>query len=37
VAALCEELGVSKTALYRNLTPDGQLTENGSRVLAKGR
>ena len=37
VTALCEELGVSKTALYRNLTADGQLTENGKRVMAKGR
>ena len=37
VSALCEELGVSKTALYRNLTPDGQLKENGKRVLANGR
>jgi DNA invertase Pin-like site-specific DNA recombinase len=37
VAALCEELKVSKTTLYRNLTADGQLTENGKRVLAKGR
>jgi DNA invertase Pin-like site-specific DNA recombinase len=34
VGALCAELGVSKTALYRNLTPDGQLRENGRRVLA---
>ncbi len=37
VAALCEELGVSKTALYRNLTPDGQLTETGKRALADTR
>src|ERR1700716_833808 len=36
VAVLCEELKVSKTTLYRNLTADGQLTENGKRVLAKG-
>jgi DNA invertase Pin-like site-specific DNA recombinase len=36
VSALCNELGVSKTALYRNLTPDGQLKENGERVLANG-
>jgi DNA invertase Pin-like site-specific DNA recombinase len=37
VTALCEELGVSKTALYRNLTPKGRPRENGERVLAKGR
>jgi DNA invertase Pin-like site-specific DNA recombinase len=37
VSALCEELGVSKTALYRNLTPEGQLRDNGKRVLANGR
>jgi DNA invertase Pin-like site-specific DNA recombinase len=37
VSALCAELGVSKTALYRNLTPDGQLRKNGERVLAGGR
>jgi DNA invertase Pin-like site-specific DNA recombinase len=37
VGALCDELGVSKTALYRNLTPDGQLRENGRRVLAGSR
>ena len=33
VAALCEELGVSCTTLYRNLTPTGELTETGKRAL----
>ena len=37
VADLCAELGVSKTTMYRNLTPDGQLTENGKRALADTR
>jgi len=37
VAALCEELGVSRTTLYRNLTPDGQFTEAGKRALAEQR
>jgi AcrR family transcriptional regulator len=34
VAALCEELGISKPTLYRNLTPEGDLTEAGTRVMS---
>jgi DNA invertase Pin-like site-specific DNA recombinase len=34
IAALCEELGISKPTLYRNLTPAGELTQAGMRVLA---
>lgn len=37
VADLCAELGVSKTTMYRNLTPDGQLTESGKRALTDTR
>jgi DNA invertase Pin-like site-specific DNA recombinase len=37
VTALCDELGVSRTSLYRNLTPDGELTEIGQRALAETR
>ena len=33
VSALCAELGISRTTLYRNITPDGQLTEVGQRAL----
>lgn len=34
VAALCEELSISKPTLYRNLTPAGELTEAGRRVMS---
>jgi DNA invertase Pin-like site-specific DNA recombinase len=37
VAALCDELGVSRTTLYRNLTPEGELTEAGQRALSEKR
>jgi DNA invertase Pin-like site-specific DNA recombinase len=37
VTALCDELGVSRTSLYRNLTPDGELTEIGQRALTETR
>jgi DNA invertase Pin-like site-specific DNA recombinase len=33
VQELCEELGVSKSTLYRNLTPDGKLTVHGEKLL----
>jgi DNA invertase Pin-like site-specific DNA recombinase len=33
IAQLCAELGVTKPTLYRNLTPTGELTEAGKRVL----
>ena len=33
VSALCAELGISRTTLYRNITADGQLTEVGQRAL----
>jgi DNA invertase Pin-like site-specific DNA recombinase len=33
IAQLCAELGVAKPTLYRNLTPAGELTEAGKRVL----
>ena len=35
--ALCEELGVSRTTLYRHVTPGGDLTEEGKRALAETR
>jgi DNA invertase Pin-like site-specific DNA recombinase len=33
VTELCDELGVSKSTLYRNLTPDGELTVHGEKLL----
>ena len=33
VAALCQELGVTRTTLYRYVGPDGQLRAYGRRVL----
>ena len=33
VSSLCAELGISRTTLYRNITPEGQLTETGQRAL----
>jgi DNA invertase Pin-like site-specific DNA recombinase len=33
VSALCAELGISRTALYRYVGPDGELRENGKRLL----
>ena len=37
VAALCEELGVSRTTIYRNLTPAGELTAAGKLALDTGK
>jgi DNA invertase Pin-like site-specific DNA recombinase len=37
VTALCEELGISRTTLYRNVTATGELTEAGRRALAEKR
>jgi DNA invertase Pin-like site-specific DNA recombinase len=34
VSDLCAELGISKPTLYRNLTPTGELTEAGQRVVS---
>ncbi|MGC1585177.1 MAG: recombinase family protein [Rhodomicrobium sp.] len=34
INALCAELGISKPTLYRNLTPEGELTEAGKRVMS---
>jgi DNA invertase Pin-like site-specific DNA recombinase len=33
IAELCDELRVSKSTLYRNLTPDGALTVHGEKLL----
>jgi hypothetical protein len=33
VSKLCDELGVSRTTLYRCITPQGELTEVGKRAL----
>lgn len=33
VAELCKELGVSRTTLYRYVGPNGELRENGEKVL----
>jgi DNA invertase Pin-like site-specific DNA recombinase len=35
VVELCEELGVSKAALYRYVTPNGELTETGKAILKR--
>lgn len=37
VAELCAELGITKPTLYRNITPTGELTEAGNRVLSGNR
>jgi DNA invertase Pin-like site-specific DNA recombinase len=34
VTELCEELGVSKSTLYRHVGPDGKLTVYGEKLLA---
>lgn len=33
VAALCEELGISRQTLYRHVAPDGHLRKDGENVL----
>jgi len=33
VTALCDELGVSKSTLYKHVAPDGKLTVYGERLL----
>lgn len=33
VAALCEELGVTRQTLYRHVSPTGELREDGRRLL----
>lgn len=33
VSDLCEELGITRTTLYRYVGPNGELRENGKRVL----
>lgn len=33
VTELCEELGVSRTTLYAHVTPKGELTERGKKLL----
>lgn len=37
VVDLCAELGVSRTTLYRNVTPGGELTKAGERALSDKR
>jgi len=34
VSELCEELGISRQALYKYVGPDGELRDHGKRVLA---
>ncbi|MGV0398698.1 hypothetical protein ACUY3M_10290 [Corynebacterium suicordis] len=34
VAALCQELGITRQALYRHVSPTGQLREDGRKLLA---
>lgn len=33
VEDLCHELGISRTGLYRHVTPNGELTEAGQKIL----
>lgn len=33
VSELCEELGISRQALYKYVGPDGEIREYGKRVL----
>jgi DNA invertase Pin-like site-specific DNA recombinase len=33
IAGLCEELGVSRSTLYRHVGPDGKLTVHGEKLL----
>ena len=35
VAALCRELGITRQTLYRHLTPQGELREDGRKALAR--
>jgi hypothetical protein len=35
VGQLCKELQVTRTTLYRYVGPQGELRENGKRVLAE--
>lgn len=34
VAALCEELGVTRQTLYRHVSPIGELRQDGRKLLA---
>lgn len=34
VAALCEELGITRQTLYRHVSPTGELREDGRKLLA---
>ena len=34
VAALCKELGVTRQALYRHVSPTGELRKDGQKLLA---
>lgn len=36
VAALCEELGITRQTLYRHVSPSGQVRADGDKVLAVG-
>ena len=35
VAALCEELGITRQTLYRHVSPTGELREDGRKLLAR--
>ena len=37
VGALCKELGITRQALYRHVSPTGELREAGQKVLAQRR
>ncbi len=37
VAALCNELGITRQTLYRHVAPDGTLRKDGLKVVESGK
>jgi hypothetical protein len=35
IGPLCKELGITKQTLYRHLAPNGELREDGKKLLEK--
>ena len=35
MSSLCKELGITRQTLYRHITPDGSLREDGEKLLKK--
>lgn len=36
VGALCRELGITRQTLYRHVSPDGQLRDDGQKLIKSG-